>query len=475
MTTEQRSHIFKQLVGYDIQGRFVLEELIGMGGMAAVFRARQTSVNRHVAIKLIPADDPILVERFEREAGHVCKLRNGHNVTMYDFGHTQDGYVFLAMELLDGETLGERLLKGQLSIETSLKIVDQICQALGEAHEMGIVHRDIKPENIFLVSFEGDNSFVKVLDFGIAKSLDSQAYPSLTGVGRIIGTPRYMSPEQILGDEIDQRSDIYSLGCVLYQLLSGRPPFIANDSATLMKNHARDLPPEFSEVVPDRAIPHHLEGIVRRMMAKSPGDRLQTIGGLRSELAQSAVPTVETPTDTSPKSEPLSRMFVGMIVASLILMFGLVAASMSRLNQTAPVAATDLVQTKILQQPVLAQVLPVSVDDETPLATPPPSEPSKVDSRPIAEFMFPVSNPDPPTKPASKPGPTVSEPDAEARRISAQKTLFNGDNRGAIRECEGVKTPACYRIMGLAYMNLGKTSKSCAMYALANVVPPHCD
>ncbi|MEZ4462684.1 MAG: serine/threonine-protein kinase [bacterium] len=296
MTPEERHRLFKQLEGYAIAGRFVLEELIGMGGMAAVFRARQSNVNRQVAIKLIPADDPLLVARFEREAGMVSQLSHPNNVTMFDFGHTEDGYVFLAMELLNGETLEQRILRGPIPLETTLHIAEQLCHALGEAHERGVVHRDVKPENIFLVAFQGDDAFVKVLDFGIAKSLDSRSYPSLTGEGRIIGTPRYMSPEQILGDDIDQRSDIYSLGCVLYQMLAGQPPFDAENSATLMLKHAQDMPPEFSDVAPSRQVPKHIEGIVRRMLAKTPGDRPASLEFVRQELMTEVSPDTDRAT-----------------------------------------------------------------------------------------------------------------------------------------------------------------------------------
>ncbi len=294
---DQRRDLYDQLVGKPIAGgRFQITKLLGFGGMGAVYEALQLNMNRPVALKLIPTHDPTTVARFEREALTISQLRHPNTITVFDFGKTEDGFLFLSMELLHGLTLSDIVKAvGPLPPRRAIHIASQICRSLNEAHHAGIVHRDIKPDNIILITVDNDDSVVKVLDFGIAKAVMGDDDVQLTGDGRIIGTPRYMSPEQILAESLDHRSDIYSLGCIIFEMLTGVPPFQQSSTTALMISHTQDAPPAFAQRLSGPnldKIPPYLEGVVRRALAKDPNDRPQTTEELRVELedAMNAVP-----------------------------------------------------------------------------------------------------------------------------------------------------------------------------------------
>jgi serine/threonine-protein kinase len=289
-TREQRRLLYERLLGTRIADKFRITGLLGFGGMGAVYEAVQAPMERKVALKLIPSSDPTAAARFEREAYTISKLSHPNTVTLYDFGQANDGYLYLAMEHLTGQTLTDEIrAHGPLGAERAVHIATQICRSLGEAHRMGIIHRDVKPDNMFLISVDSDDDYVKVLDFGIAKAVAGEEDVSLTADGRIIGTPRYMSPEQILAQPVDHRADIYSLGCIIFEMLCGGPPFEQNSTAALMMSHAQQSPPSFSDRLTEaqlQAIPHGLETVVRRAMAKNPAQRPQTTDELRKELEQ---------------------------------------------------------------------------------------------------------------------------------------------------------------------------------------------
>lgn len=286
---DHRRLVYEQLVGTPIaNGRFRLTRLLGFGGMGAVYEAVQLNMNRPVALKLIPTHDPTAVARFEREALTISQLRHPNTITVFDYGHAENGFLYLSMELLKGQTLGD-LVKavGPIHPRRAVHIAAQICRSLNEAHHAGIVHRDIKPDNIILITVDQDDSVVKVLDFGIAKAVMGDDDVQLTGDGRIIGTPRYMSPEQILADPLDHRSDIYSLGCIIFEMLTGAPPFQQSSTTALMISHTQDPPPAFAQRLSGPnldKIPPYLEAVVRKALAKDPNDRQQTTEELRREL-----------------------------------------------------------------------------------------------------------------------------------------------------------------------------------------------
>ena len=228
------------LIGRTIAGRYLIEALIGRGGMGRVYRARHELVGRDVAIKFLSpsyAHDPAHKTRFLREARAANRINHEHIIDITDFGETEDGLVFLAMEYLDGVPLNAEIGKGPLSPERALGITLQIARALGRAHELGVVHRDIKPDNIYLLrGYPGD--FVKILDFGLAQV---KGELRVTSTGAVFGTPTYIAPEQARGAPVGPASDLYSLGCVLFEMLVGEPPF-SGRTPDLILGHMRKTP-----------------------------------------------------------------------------------------------------------------------------------------------------------------------------------------------------------------------------------------
>lgn len=289
-TRDQRRQVLERIIGKTVAGKYTITGLLGFGGMGAVYEAVQSPMERKVALKLIPTYDATATTRFEREATTVSKLSHPNTVTVFDYGQTEDGHLYLSMEYLVGRTLTDFIREqGSLSAEQIVHIATQICRALGEAHRIGIIHRDIKPDNIFLIQVDRDPLYVKVLDFGIAKAVHGEVEADLTADGRIVGTPRYMSPEQILAQPIDHRVDIYSLGCILFEMACGAPPFGGNNTAALMMSHAQQPPPSFAtRLAPDklRTLPAGLEAVIQRTLAKNPASRPQNTEVLRHELEQ---------------------------------------------------------------------------------------------------------------------------------------------------------------------------------------------
>lgn len=259
------------MLGRVLDGRWIIEKAIGAGGMGAVYLGHQRSVDRQVAIKTLRAnlsetDD--FVDRFFREARIATTINHPHSVTILDFGQDEDGTLYLAMEYLVGTLLSERIKEGDLTFEEILRIGVQIASALSAAHDANIVHRDLKPDNIFLLDIPGGGTFVKVLDFGIAKVLGAET--QVTRTGQVFGTPQYMSPEQCQGHEVDGRADLYSLGCILYELVGGRPPFSAETPmAILMAHVVNEIPPLRQQ----RELPDALERAITSLLAKDPNDR----------------------------------------------------------------------------------------------------------------------------------------------------------------------------------------------------------
>ncbi len=277
------------LIGRTLNGRFSILEPIGIGGMGRVYRAQQTPLDRVVALKVLnpnfpTSKDPGFQKRFLREASLSSKLRHPNTVTVIDYGQTDDGIYYIAMEYLEGRTLGQALAEsGPMPWARALNVAQQICRSLREAHNLGVVHRDLKPANIMLLN-DADQDHVKVLDFGLVKSIAPATpgevlNPEITQSGTFLGSPAYMAPEQAR-NESDVRSDVYSLGVVLYQMLVGRPPFISKDHIDLIFSHHREPPPAFSSVRPDVAVPQEIELLVRKCLEKEPAKRFQTMDEL---------------------------------------------------------------------------------------------------------------------------------------------------------------------------------------------------
>ncbi len=271
-------------VGTTVIGRYEIQSLIGIGGMGRVYKAYQTTVDRYVALKILPAGpglDSKLAKRFHQEARAASRLSHPNTITVHDFGQMEDGSLFIVMEYLSGQTL-EYVIAERPSVARVLRIALQICGSLAEAHSKGIVHRDLKPPNIIVSAIGEDKDWVKVVDFGIAKLINTSV--SLTIAGTVSGTPEYMSPEQVQGEKVDARSDIYSLGLLLYELLTGIPVVQCATPLACMYAHIHNSPPSISEASEDRSIPPGLERVVLKMISKNPKERFQSISRLMPVL-----------------------------------------------------------------------------------------------------------------------------------------------------------------------------------------------
>lgn len=263
-----------KLLGQTIDEKWRIETKLGQGGMGAVYLAQQLNIERKVAIKVMRKgldSGKEYIERFLREANVASQVSHPHMVSIFDFGQLEDGGLFIVMEYLDGDALGERVQDNPLTVNQALDVTSQLCAALAAAHAGGIVHRDLKPDNIFLLDMPGGDIFVKVLDFGIAKHLNAQK--AVTQTGQVFGTPEYMSPEQCRGESgIDQRSDLYSLGCILYELMTGRVPFRASSLLKILFMHVSDPIPALELKHPDGSL-RELEEIALKLLEKDPDKR----------------------------------------------------------------------------------------------------------------------------------------------------------------------------------------------------------
>jgi serine/threonine protein kinase len=282
------------LIGKVLNERFKILEPLGVGGMGKVYKAMQSPLERLVALKVLnpryaAAKDPGFERRFFLEAAMTAKLHHPNTIIVHDYGRTDDGIYFIAMEYVEGETLQARLVRdGMLAWPRALHIAGQIARSLREAHKMGMIHRDLKPANVMLLFEETDADMVKVLDFGLVKSLipEGPLTPSnlpaptdteLTQAGVLLGSPMYMAPEQAR-NEADARSDIYALGVLLYQAISGKPPFTGKESIDIIVKHIREKPVQLGKQVED--LPLEINALVMKCLEKDPANRFQSMDEL---------------------------------------------------------------------------------------------------------------------------------------------------------------------------------------------------
>jgi serine/threonine-protein kinase len=293
------------MVGRVLENRYTITARLGSGSMGTVYRAKQHAMGREVAIKILRGDraiDDAARARSLREARANSLLASPNTVTVFDFGQSESGEFYLAMELLEGESLGQRLSRiGRLPVPQAVDCARQALRSLSEAHAKGIIHRDLKPDNIFFARMltsatasnptDGHEELVKVLDFGIAKMMrgtESGLIADIdaveTQVGTVFGTPRYMSPEQAQGKPLDPRTDLYSLGVILYQMVTGRPPFTDTDAVVVMARHIKAVPKRPNEAVPDANVPKELEDVIMRSLSKTPEERQASADVFAGEL-----------------------------------------------------------------------------------------------------------------------------------------------------------------------------------------------
>ena len=422
------------LLGRMFDGRYEVRSTLGQGGMGTVYRGWQMSVDREVAIKVIHpklASDRIAVKRFLREVRLASRISQPGIVNVYDSGQTEDGILYLVMELLRGRPLAQDLLARQpIAMQRVETIALQLCDALDVAHAAGIVHRDLKPGNIVILDDPPGRDLIKVLDFGLAKSLVADTSSVVTQSNAIIGTPLYMAPEQIQNRPADERADLYSLGCIIYQLVSGRPPFIADSVNQVLAMHIEEAPDPLPGFVPPR-----LQRVILKLLAKDPGNRILSAALTRTALedafvevshastsertllpaispqAALAVTAPATPTGgaaavsapVNPAIAPHKRKWGRLIPAVIILGLAIVyLLDRNRPTRETP-AATPVLDAQ--SAPAAADAAPAPVvDAPAPVVDAAPAQPSPADAG------KPKRPPAPPPQPKRDAGVTTPPP-----------------------------------------------------------------
>jgi serine/threonine protein kinase len=324
VTADTNSAVAESLVGRCIDGRYQLEAEIGVGGLGSVYRALHTKLQRPVAVKLLHescGSDVLQRRRFEREAKALAALEHSNIVAILDYG-VSENRPYLVMELLEGETLAQRVKRGPIPLKPALSIAQQLLEALSFMHSAGLVHRDVKPSNVFLQRLPNGRERVKVLDFGLAKftaPTTAGSDPTLTRDGTIVGTPAYMSPEQATGDMVDARGDVYAAGVIIFQMLSGHLPF-EGDAIQLIRSHLVATVPTLDRLRPDSKLDAALDALIQRSMAKSREERFADAAEmLRVLLAIAPISLAPQPPDHDVNSGALAEVdpLTGELVIAL--------------------------------------------------------------------------------------------------------------------------------------------------------------
>jgi serine/threonine-protein kinase len=417
---------------------YVIQERIGAGGMGIVYRAVQPLIGKQVAIKVLKAglgDAHELVPRLLVEARVVNAIRHRGVIDIFGFGELPDGRPYVVMELLQGVSLSAYLRRRKrLSAEESVVILDEMLAALGAAHRGGVVHRDLKPGNVFLVENPEGTRSVKLLDFGIAKVKEFQPSRRLTQEGSILGTPDYMAPEQVRGEKVGPAADLYAVGVIAFQMLTGRLPFLGASPRVLMAQ-VDELPPALSSLVPD--VPRALEHIVMRLLAKLPAKRYASAEAVRRELSAllprstsswTPVPdyqrTQEVPMlaaateELEPLTqEPTTALTLAPRRAKARWLVGVGAAALA--------AAAGVMGFQVLQRPLPAPEKPAELQQVASISTPPPQAPSQPAPQAVpqpAPRIAPLSAPE-------SPAPSAQQ----ARRVAFASAASNASSTPPIR------------------------------------------
>jgi serine/threonine-protein kinase len=272
--------------GTVLGGRYEIDELLARGGHGALFRAKQRPIGREVAIKvMLPSAAPDAAQRFGREVALVQKLEHPNTVRLYDFGTTDDGRPYMVFELLRGRSLEAVIAEGAMSAERVAPIAAQILKSLMEAHGLGIVHRDVKPSNVMLVSYSGEEDFVKVLDFGVARPIEASVKgKSITREGQLVGSAPYMSPEAVRGERLDARADLYALGVVMAEALSGAPIYDGLSEVHIWMKHASAEPAP----IPPRVLASPLGPVIARAVQKDRNERYASSADMLADVERVA-------------------------------------------------------------------------------------------------------------------------------------------------------------------------------------------
>ena len=436
------------LISQLVADRYRVIRKLGEGGMGSVYLAEHVVIEKKFALKVLApelARRSDLVARFLQEARSASRIGHENVIDISDFGQSPDGLVYIAMEFLDGKDLGEIVrTAGAMEWKDARDIVLQICRALRAAHDKGIVHRDMKPENIFLVAREGQPHFVKILDFGIAKvmGLDPNG-PRLTRTGMIFGTPEYMAPEQAEGKDTDHRADIYAVGCIMYHLITGQTPFVAESFMTMLTKHLMEDPVPPSMRRPDIAITSEMDGLVLKALEKDREKRWQSMAELLEAVAVCPGPTSSTP--KAPGGQTVEMGGAHAAAALRVLRERGSAPETARVSRRAVDAAlsssaemaTELgagARKKTLILVIVGVLLGVGVavwfamsHGKTPPAAPPTPPPAV--APPAALVPAPVPPPTPAPPPAAAPTAAVPTPVMEEAAAPAPTSKHAGHGR----------------------------------------------
>jgi len=430
------------MIGRTVDGRYHVERAVGEGGMGVVYLATHVALQKRFALKVLRgemAKDPEVVQRFVQEAQSSSAIGHPNIVDISDFGRLPDGAFYFVMEYLDGETLTSRITRTNgLTVAESLPILEMLTSSLGAAHDRGIVHRDLKPDNVFLVRRGASPNFVKVLDFGIAKV--GGAASKLTRTGMIFGTPHYMSPEQAAGQAVDRRTDIYALGVIMYEMVTGHVPFDADTFMGILSKHMFEAPRRPTELVPGQDL-GALEPIIMRALVKKPEERYQSMEAVHRDLMTVAsggrIAAFTAPTNpiefrasasgsmppprasSRPPSLPSrhsSLQLFGGVALVLLALGGLAGATVHFLGMA---SSTDAATAPVIALPSLPVATPTppasapAVASPTPASTPTPSRVHVESTPPFASVFSGDSIVG--TTPLDLPRPSVGEQSFEVR------------------------------------------------------------
>ncbi len=323
--------------GRKLVGNYEFLEFIGSGGMGVIYKARNPVLKRLVAIKMLHSHlmSPVITRRFQQEAEAVSGLSHRCIISVHDYGVSEHGQPYMVMDFVDGKPLSDILRKSPLTVQAAINIGIQLAHALQHAHDKGVLHRDLKPSNIMVTDYDCDFPEVKIVDFGIAKILESDT-TKVTQTGELLGTPQYMSPEQCQGGELDARSDIYSLGCVLFEAITGKPPFSGASMVSVIVDQISKQARTLAEVRPDMRFPPQLEDLMARALAKDPADRYQSMSAMLEDLnkVQALVGSLEKLDATGARQMKWNKEQRQLVLISLAAGFSLLGVGASSIMLT---------------------------------------------------------------------------------------------------------------------------------------------